>query len=126
MSKTDIKKEIENYNEGIAAASQGGANVIKLFVDALKPIIPDIEGNLGWAEAGIDTLCMYSRSHNVSFLTFPQIEKLHRLEEAIETVFPTLKYGNSHITLDTPFGVYLNDEEYKSAITALKALNGRD
>jgi len=110
-------KEINEYLEAIAKTREKGKALCKKLVEALKPVIPDIKCTLGWAEAGIDTICLWSSSREVS-IRHGDITALLRI---IEEVFPELE---PHF--DTPYGVYLTDEEKKKVREILLKLREED
>jgi len=66
----NIKKLCEEYKEYILQTRKAGEKLGELIVSVLKDIMPDIEYSLGWAEAGMDTLCFwaYSRDCDSSFI----------------------------------------------------------
>jgi len=110
---------IKKYLDGLATARDAGAEIAKNITEALKPIIPDIEWSLGWHEAGIDTICFYSREYDVHSVDVGKIDKYDRLPSLIAEVFPELR-----LHVDTPLGIYIPKERCKEIIECLRKLKG--
>jgi len=115
MSKNSITDLIKNYLEAIKETEKHGRKIGQMLVKALKPIIPDIDYSLGWAEAGVDTICLWSKKHEAIRVAD---EKAIHLTEIIEEVFgEELRW---HI--DCPFGIWLLPEEARKVKEVLKRL----
>jgi len=107
QSNTLLKK-VEKINERIA----------KIIVKELKDIIPDLKWSIGWAEAGIETICFYSDSHNVVSGYGPECSLF---DWVIEEALPEFSQS---LTIICPYGVYLAKEEAQSVRERLKKLKG--
>ena len=80
--------------------------IAKTIVKTLKDIIPDIDYSIGWYEYGIDTICFYSKSKDVTNGIEGKSEELRRIiEEVFSDTYP--------LQFDCPYGIYLNDKEAK-------------
>jgi len=115
-----ITNLIMYYKNGIGNAVAAGHIIGEMICTAIEDIIPDIDYSLGWAEAGIDTICFWSNSHQVFTSDY---ENKVRFEELIIEVFPELEYN-----IDTPFGIYLDKDEaeqIKNKLCELKNM-GKD
>jgi len=112
-----MRENINLYLKHLGEARIFGEKVAKTIVEALRQIIPDLEWSLGWAEAGIDTICFYSSSRDISKIGLKEVEKYVRLEVVIVEVFPELEF---HI--DTPYGVYLKKNEVEKAKKLLEEI----
>lgn len=106
---TKWMKMVNDYLEAIRRAQEAGEKLGELICETVKDIIPDIEFSLGWAEAGVDTLCFHSKSKK-KWREVP-------FDTVLREVFPELQF---HI--DTPYGVYLSQEEAEEIRKRLKAL----
>jgi len=94
-----ILEAIEKYIEAIRKTEEWGNIVGQMLVDALSPIIPDIEYSLGWAEAGVDTICLWSEKYKALNVADRGTEDLISI---VEEVFPELTWR-----IDCPFGILL-------------------
>lgn len=121
-------EELKQYKESISTTSIIGNKVVRRLVEAIKPIIPDIEGSLGWAEGGIDMVCLFSDSHSVF-----KVSGEDTLDNLIEETFPEFNdtkewYDTEEISVYTPFGVYLTPDEFdkiKNVLFVLKHGDGK-
>ena len=109
MVETVINTYIHSMERMVAA----GHVVGEAFVKELKTVISDISYSLGWEEAGADTLCFHSKTHSAHTVMGSRID--FSLEDLITEIFPELAY---HI--ETPFGVYLKEDEVDKVRDALK------
>jgi len=96
-----IQEAIEKYKGAIEEAERWGNKVGQMLVKALKPIITDIDYSLGWAEAGVDTICLWSEKYKAASMIDNE-EAVH-LSEIVEEVFG--EEFRWHI--DCPFGIWL-------------------
>ena len=109
------KTPVESYVEAIKETMKWGHVIGRAIVEAVKPTIDDIGYSLGWAEAGVDTICFWSRKRDVSSVGISR--DYIRLETVIEQVFPELR-GR----VDAPYGVYLAKDEVKAVKARLEEL----
>ena len=100
---------INDYLEAIRKTQEAGEKLGILICETVRDIIPDIEFSLGWAEAGVDTLCFFSKSKK-KWWGVP-------FDAVLREVFPEL-------FIDAPYGVYLSSDEAEEARKRLKALRG--
>jgi len=112
-----ILEAIEKYIEAIRKTEEWGNVVGQMLVDALSPIIPDIEYSLGWAEAGIDTICLWSEKYKAVNVDLENWEELKGLGGIIEEVFSDLAWR-----IDCPFGVWLPADVAERVREALERL----
>lgn len=108
-------KKINRYLRCIKEATELGEEIGQSICDALKPIIPDLDYSVGWTEAGVDTICFWSKSHQKIRSKFDK-----SLEYLIEKVFPELEGY-----IETPFGVILSAKEAEEAFKLLTKLRDR-
>jgi len=113
--KASITKAIEEYLEAIKETEKHGRKIAQMLVKALKPIIPDIDYSLGWAEAGVDTICLWSKKREAIRVAD---EKAIHLTEVVEEVFG--EEFRWHI--DCPFGIWLPPKKAKEVKEVLKRL----
>lgn len=98
------------------------------IVDALRDIIPDLEHSVGWAEAGVDTICFFSKSR--SYTAIPEdnprsagyVDLTDIIVEIDDTCFDSA--NRLCFMIDTPFGVYLKKHEAEMARQRLLRLFG--
>ena len=109
QSNTLLEK-IEKINERIA----------KIIVKELKDIIPDLEWSIGWAEAGIDTICFYSDTYDVINIIRKDNHNYIALVDIIEEVFSRF----SSLMIECPSGIYLPGDKAQSVRERLKKLKG--
>jgi len=114
----NILEAIKKYRSHLEKANAYGRIIGTALVDALKTIVPDIDFTIGWTEAGVDTICLWSDSHDVQHKKWYK-RRYTRLESLIVEIFPELE---RHV--DTPFGVFLDPEEADRARSALEKLRG--
>lgn len=103
----NLKQALEEYSQAISQARLRAVAFGTRLVELLKKVIPDIEYTIGWAEAGVDTICLWSKSHqdaNGSFLD----DSILFLDEVISDVLVLERYD---FYIDTPFAVYITPEE---------------
>jgi len=117
--KASITKAIEEYLEAIKETEKHGRKIAQMLVKALKPIIPDIDYSLGWAEAGVDTICLWSKKYEAIKVAD---EKAIHLTEVIEEVFG--EEFRWHI--DCPFGIWLSSDTVKKVRETLERLKRED
>ena len=108
-----MKKLINDYIKAIELVKQRGEEIAEKICEAVSDIIPDISYTLGWAEAGIDTICFWSDKRD----TGSKYHNGERFEEIVEEVFPELSGY-----VDTPFGVYLTESEAEKVKEKLEEL----
>ena len=113
-----ILEAIEKYIEAIRETEEWGNIVGQMLVDALSPIIPDIEYSLGWAEAGIDTICLWSKRYEDEDLE--KWEEQEGLDDIIGKIFDDLTW---HV--DCPFGIWLPPDVAKEVREVLEELKRR-
>ena len=94
---------VEEFKKKIEEVENLGKRIGKILCDALRPIIPDITYSLGWYEAGIDTICLWSDSRSISAKRAMEDIPLHSI---IRETLPEL-----HYYLDMPYGIYLSKDE---------------
>ena len=112
-----IEKLIEDYRKAIFQTATRGKKLARLICKTVKGVIPDIEWSLGWAEAGIDTICFWSDSPSINAVDFRECV---RLNDILTSVFPELQDY-----IDTPFGIYLTEQEAEKIRTELKQLKDK-
>lgn len=112
-----IEKLIEDYTDAIIQVEMRGSKLARLICKTVKSVIPDIEWSLGWAEAGIDTICFWSDSHSINTADYRECV---RFEDILASVFPELQDY-----IDTPFGIYLTEQEAEKVKTELKRLKNK-
>lgn len=106
-----------DYEKSVRAAEEAGGKLGEALIKIIEQVIPDIEFSLGWAEAGVDTLCFWSKSHSVSMIDIWS-DKYTPMSDILEEYFP-------EINIDCPFGVYLTKDEERRLRTLLnKAMRG--
>ena len=120
-----IEDMIKKYVESCRSAVRYGEQIAEFLADIIRNVVSDIDWSVGWYEAGINTICFYSKSKDVwivskmtrklqeetgkDYIECSETvlrEKVVRLEDVIYMVFPELKF---HI--ECPYGVYLTKEE---------------
>jgi len=114
--QNSIPDLIENYLKAIKETSKYGQKIGQILVETLKPILPDIEYSLGWAEAGVDTICLWSEEYEA--VNLPDEETIS-LSEVIREVFGEEFYWY----IDCPFGIWLpldTAEKVKKVLEELK------
>lgn len=109
-----ILEAIEKYVEAIRRTEEWGNIVGQMLVDALRPVIPDIEYSLGWAEAGIDTICLWSEKYKALNVVDKEAEDLVLI---VKEVFPELVWR-----IDCPFGILLPPDVAERVREALEEL----
>ena len=57
-----LKEALEIYDEHVVEAQKWGKIVVKMLQELLRTVIPDIEITLGWEEAGIEAVVIWSSS----------------------------------------------------------------
>ena len=112
-----VLEAIEKYIEAIRKTEEWGNIVGQMLVDTLSPIIPDIEYSLGWAEAGVDTICLWSERYKVGNVDLERLEEQERLADIIGEIFDGLAW---HV--DCPFGVWLPPDVAKEVREVLEEL----
>jgi len=112
-----ILEAIEKYIEAIRKTEEWGNIVGQMLVDALSTIIPDIEYSLGWAEAGVDTICFWSETYKVGNVDLERLEEQERLADIIGEIFDGLTW---HV--DCPSGVWLPPDVAERVRKALEEL----
>ena len=113
--KTSITELFNNYLKAISRTEKCGEKVGQALTQALKSVIPDIEYSIGWAEAGVDTICLWSEKYKAANMiddgTIP-------LREIMEEVF-----GEEFcVCIDCPFGIWLPPDTAKKAKEVLTKL----
>ena len=106
----NINETIKDYLGSLQKAEISGRIIGEKICDAVREIIPDIKFSLGWEEAGIDTICFYSKEFS------SRIEGKH-FDWIVGEVFPELEF---HV--DAPFGIRLTNEEAKLVKKKLEEL----
>jgi len=74
----------------------------RTICSCLSCIILDIDYSVGWEEAGVDTVCFYSKSRQL--IRTKENKELIRLEDILDEVL-----GGCRI--ETPFGIYVTSQE---------------
>ncbi|RLE79464.1 MAG: hypothetical protein DRJ52_08355 [Thermoprotei archaeon] len=137
----ELLNKIKEYREAVRKAKQLGEEIARTIAEAVKPVIPDIKYSVGWAEAGVDTLCFYSDSMDVTkrgrYLAeeFAKSKKsLHdALREAAEKFAEKYVYFEDVVTeifpklkgyIDCPYGIHLTYSEAEEVRKLLKQLRG--
>jgi len=110
----NIVSEIQAYNNACKETEKRGERICAILEKALKPVIPDIHCQLGWEEAGVDTICLFSDSHCAIEMEITDLCKID-LADIIKKVFP-------HLQVDTPYGVYVPRGKEQEIIKRLEAL----
>jgi len=113
---SDFKSLVSKYIKSIEDTRKYGGKICTELKNNLREVIPDIYCTLGWAEAGIDMLCLWSDSRDVSKRG---LRGLVKLSNVIEDEIPELK---GHI--DAPYGVYLTKDEAERIRQILRRLRG--
>ena len=101
-----VSNMVDLYLKGLNDVRNTGEKLATMLCNVIKKVLPDIEWSLGWAEAGIDTICFYSNSRYVLKVSLTKALEMVRLEDVIKEVFPELR---GHV--DCPYGVYLTVDE---------------
>ena len=117
--RNSITDLIENYLKAIEETSKYGQKIGQILVETLKPIFPDIEYSLGWAEAGVDTICLWSEKREIANVLD---EEAISLREIVEEVFGEEFYQH----FDCPFGIWLSPDTAKKVKKALEKLKKKD
>lgn len=109
MKFSDVVKEAEQLNDELG----------RMIVDALKPIIPDLENSVGWQEAGVDCIALLSdnrRNHHFD-------DDYISLDALIwKEIISPLEEKGIQIFVDTPFGVYVHRDEVEEVRKRLREL----
>ena len=114
--KTSITKLLDDYLEAISRTEKCGEKVGQALTQALKSVIPDIEYSIGWAEAGVDTICLWSEKYKAANMIID--DGTIPLREIIEEVF-----GEESCTyIDCPFGIWLPPDTAKKVREILEKL----
>jgi len=100
----------EEYREAIIKADKVGRELAEMICEIIRPIIPDIDWSLGWAEAGIDTICFWSESR----------KNPRQWEEGMRFLDAVLSEVFEGIDFDCPFGVWITEEEAEEIKRMLK------
>jgi hypothetical protein len=108
----NLEKICKKYSSCLTEAESLAEEVIEAVCKMLQPLIGDIEGEIGWEEGGVDTLCFYSESHSILNRSNPD---LISFEEVLESVFPDLE---GHVFC--PLGIYLTEKEAEAVKKLLK------
>jgi len=109
LKQADKKlKEAEKLNRKIA----------EILVAELKDIIPDLKYTIGWAEAGIETICLYSDKFDLKSLD----EDYEFLDWTIEEALPEFK---KTLSIQSPFCAYISKEEAEKIKEKLKKLRNK-
>lgn len=103
-----------SYIGSVRECRNVGEKLGEYLVNLLRPIIPDLQYSLGWAEGGIDMLCFHSKSHGEFGNDDYKDDLWIILEQEI----------SEEINFDCPYGVRLSREEAEKASEIIgKALN---
>lgn len=94
-----MRKLIDEFLSDIERLEQSAHKLGKKLVKILKPFIRDIEYSIGWEEAGIDTICLWSKSRNRLSI---KIDNYIPFEMIVEEIMPELS-----LYIECPFGVYV-------------------
>ena len=108
-----INRLAKQYKDAIEKTKQAGDELGKEIVKLLKPVIPDLRYTLGWWEAGVDTLCLWSESRGAAST---RGKDLTGLLEILDDCFPGF-------FLDTPYGVYVTSEEEEEIRELIEGAN---
>jgi len=116
----DILKLAAGYSQAVVATAEAGEKFGKALVELLKPVIPDLRFTVGWAEGGIEELCLWSDSRDV--VTSKVLEKgaplYIQLDRVLGACFRDAVAWPAYI--DCPFGVYVTEDEAKRIGTIIK------
>ena len=117
--RMSLKSLVKKYLKSLQEVKKHGEEVCNVLVKNLREVIPDLECTLGWSEAGVDTICLWSDARDVRTLGIERAFKMKRLGKIIEDEMPELR---GH--LDTPYGVYVTDEEAERIRRILRKIWG--
>jgi len=109
----DILKLAEGYSRAVMATVEAGEKFGKALVELLKPVIPDLRFTLGWEEGGVEELCLWSDSRNVSKILDGAPFGIS-LNDGLRSYFHT-------VYIDCPHGVYVSKYEAKRIGASIKA-----
>jgi len=101
--KIKMKEAFEKWKEAIFTAENYASIIGERICKALRPIIPDLTYSVGWAEAGVETLCFYSNRPTQGRQMFHDLFR----ELPIDTEYT--------VYFDAPFGIYLTKKELEKA-----------
>jgi len=111
---TQLLKRVYELNEVLGEA----------LVKALKNVLPDIRHSVGWMEAGVECIALFSQTGQRADFFDPDVVSLHSIIEE-ELVKPLSSQG-IELTIDTPFGIYIRKDKAEKVRENLRKLLNRE
>jgi len=110
---------INSYNSSREQVTKLGNQIIKIICDALRDVIPDMEGSVGTIDSP-NVLFFSSNEQSSAWENKDsrEIENWESLDQLIEKVFPEIKYDVDDNC------IYLPPDKQKIVIERLKKLRG--
>jgi len=107
-----VKELIGKYVDAVKRLSEAAKALAEALLEIIRKVVPDTDYSLGWAEAGINTICFYSDSHSDPNKVIGIDDTMNACRKAtmfLEVIWDTLPELRSCV--DTPFGFWLTKEE---------------
>lgn len=109
---------LKQANKKLKEAKKLNEKIADILINELKDIIPDLKYTIGWAEAGIETICLYSDEFKYRFL----VNEYTFLDWTIEEALPEFK---KTLSIQSPFGIRITKEEAEKIKEKLKKLRNK-